>query len=123
MKQVKYLTAFSMLLLLMFRPAEDQKAQAIKPSTQIEAENNLLKKEIAAKQDSVLRNLSEAVKQKPVVIYKTRYRPKIVYVTSDNSIAGIAPGTKCDTVFYLVKKKNLLQRVFGSRAMDTLRIR
>ncbi len=119
---MKKLLAVFIICTLMLQPSEEQKAQV--PQNTIEQENAMLKQQVNLKQDSLIQKLNEALRKKSTVVYKTRYRPKIVYVASDGkAIAGINSGEPCDTVFYLVKKKNLLQRMFGSQRADTIRVK
>lgn len=119
----RILIFIAVVVFLSIEPPKKNIAQT--PSNAIVTKENRIKKleqQVDSSQAEMLKKLRQ-IKPNPVVIYKTRYKPNIVYVTSDNAVTNITQGTRCDTVFYLVKKKNLMQRLFGHQRADTIKVK
>ena len=118
--------AVAFICILMLQPSEKGHTQStVLNNIPKEQENKKLKDTLDIKQKMILDNLKKAVQlasmpQKQPV----RYITKIVYFTPEGTVVPDKNTKKgCDTVFYVIKKNNLIQRLFGKNKTDTLRVK
>ncbi len=104
---VKAIAAVSICCIFFFQDPFAQSTQ----TTIIEQRNARLIDTIDAKAAIVLRNARADSMHTPVVIYRTKYVRPVGVVS-----------TNCDTVYYVIKKKPLLKRLFTRHTTDTIRV-
>lgn len=119
MKKMKTLAILIIIGLITFKP--NGNTQVISPAVVIKMEENKkLKADIQTSIDSSLNNLKTAakeikeVKRQPRTVYITRWRTK-----RTDTVYVVTPPHECDTIYYLIKKNNWMQRMSGSKKMDT----
>lgn len=117
MKTLKLLSTFIIIAIFVFKPSG---LTQISPNTTTkEQENKAIKAKLDIKQDSIISSLKKAANdaKKPKVVYITKWRVKptdTVYVNGNPE--------HCDTLYFVVKKNNLLKRIFTRQQADTIRL-
>lgn len=112
MKTLKLLGTLFVIAVFIFKPAG---ITQVNPSAiSKEKENKEIKARLEQKQAGIINNLNQAINEKkPKVIYKTKWRTVYLNGTPEN----------CDTIYYVVKKNNLLQRIRTGKKTDTIQLK